>query len=110
MICIDQNYSKSIEYCYQVGITPSVNVRENNGLPVPVIARCMVPCEGKTPCLRLCPVFADRPSYPNISPLNLKACGGCDVISEEVAKTLFGNANGNKKTQTCLIQQMSFYV
>ena len=87
-----------------MGITASVNVRENDGLPLPVITRCIVPCEGKTPCVRVCSNFPDRASYPNLFPSNLKACdhdqnsngiGHCQYISDTVAETLFGkNSNG----------------
>ena len=72
--------------------------------PVVMLKTCpKPPCEGKHPCLRLCPVFSNRPSYPNIKSSNIEACYGdggefnCSAINERVAQTLFGNTTGNNK-------------
>ena len=67
-------------------------------MPVPVLSHCAEPCEGKNPCLRICPKWLHTHGYPYLSSSNLKACidGVCNhTISNEVAKTLFGDSKGN---------------
>ena len=70
----------------------------DNEMPVPAISHCAKPCGGKTPCLRICPIESHTHGYPYLSSSNLKACidDVCNHnISSEVAKTLFGDSEGN---------------
>ena len=70
--------------------------------PAPVLKTCIIACKGDSNCMRICPRFAGRANYPDISAKNLKSCfidpvthnHTCEKISTQVAETLFGGANG----------------
>ena len=70
--------------------------------PKPPCAMCKT-CVPKKPCVRLCTVFSNRPSYPHIDSSNIEACHGdknshnCSAINAKVAQTLFGNTTGKIK-------------
>ena len=58
----------------------------NDLKPVPVVKYCKVPCEGKTPCVRICP------SCPNH--LHVYNNGTCSNMTEKVERTVFARNKG----------------
>ena len=95
-------------YCFEVGAAvnhPGIRWVEtkydiDDLKPTPILKTCKKPpCHGSNPCIRICGLCANKPTYPNINALNLKFFDeesvDCSSISTRTAETLFpGTTNG----------------
>ena len=69
--------------------------------PVPVIKYCKPPCEGQSPCIRICADCAQYQNEPYSNKIvratekcNDSICQ-CMIMHENVTKSLFGKTEGN---------------
>ena len=75
---------------FQVGISLSESSYLKEIKPVPIYKHCAPPCNGKTPCIRICKSCTGVSQYPNLSKnLQFYNKSECSIVSKEALDTLF---------------------
>ena len=95
-------------FSLQVGVSLSDKQLLNELKPVTLYKHCTPPCNGKTPCIRICKSCTGVSQYPNLS-RNLRVYdnrnSSCSVVSKDALDSLFGKGmHLNLYLIHCIIQ------
>ena len=86
---------------FQVGVTINKAIELEELKVVPTVRYCKLPCDEKTPCVRICEGGCGNQFKSHV--LNSSSSSStCTRMSHEVEKTLFPdteNAGGNRKSK-----------
>ena len=92
--CISYGSNKGLKrtiFKLQLGISVSESSYLKEIKPVPIYKHCAPPCDGNTPCIRICKSCPGISQYPNLSE-NLQFWDNkraCSTVSKEALDTLF---------------------